>query len=260
MRSELIFECLPSYRVVPKSHNFSYVHHSGSTSDIDHIICSPGIISSSASVHVNEQDTDQMPISATFTMDIDLSETNCSREKSKRFEKSNWSKANIKINWSKATLTSLLSTIRVPYHLLQRQVLTNGKADIDCYYNQLVICMKREEEAAVPRQRIRKRTQKTIWSMDPCLKSIKNKAKLWLQIWNECGRPSSGCVTDIKLKTKTNYKRYLRSARYRGMDFPVSREDWRKVINSDKINDETMTSNCLLTSAWLTLFFDFFSD
>ena len=40
VRSELLFECLPSYRVVPKSHNFSKVHHSGSTSDIDHIICS----------------------------------------------------------------------------------------------------------------------------------------------------------------------------------------------------------------------------
>ena len=147
-------------------------------------------------------------------------------------------------------MTTRLSTLRVPYHLLQRQVPTNGKADIDCYYNQLVTCMKRAEEAAVPRQRIRKRTQKPIWSMDPCLKSIKNKAKLWLQIWNECGRPSSGCVADIKRKTKTNYKRYLRSARYRGMDFPVSREDWRKVINSDKINDETMTSNCLPPSAW----------
>ena len=33
------------------------------------------------------------------------------------------------------------------------------------------------------------------------------------------------------------------------MDFPVSRKDWRKVINSDKLNDETM-SNCLPPSAW----------
>ena len=64
-----------------KSPKFSYVHHSGSTSDIDHIICSPGIISYSASVHVNEQNTEHMPISATFTMDIDLSKTNCLREK-----------------------------------------------------------------------------------------------------------------------------------------------------------------------------------
>ena len=76
---------------------------------------------------------------------------------------------------------------------------------------------------------------------------------------NECGRPSSGCVADIKCKTKTNYKRYLRSARYRGMDFPVSREDWRKVINSDKINDETMTSNCLPTSAWYKHYSSIFS-
>ena len=135
VRSDSLFECLLSYCVVPKSHNFSYVHHSGSTSDIDHIIFLPGNISSS--VHVNKQDTDHMPNSVTFTMDIDLLETNCSWEKLKWFEKSNWSKANILHNTS--TLTTLLSTIWVTYHLLQRQVPTNGKADIDCYYNQLVM-------------------------------------------------------------------------------------------------------------------------
>ena len=188
-------------------------------------------------------------------MDINLSETNCSREISKWFEKSNWSKANIPHYIT--TLTTLLSTIRVPYHLLQRQVPKNGKADIDCYYSQLVMCMKSTEEAAVPRQRIRKRTQKPIWSMDPCLKSIQNKAKLWLHLWNECGRPSSGCVADLKRKTK--YKRYLRLALYRSMEFPVSRKDWRKVINYDKLNDETMTSNCLPPSAWYKHYSSIFS-
>jgi len=84
----------------------------------------------------------------------------------------------------------------------------------------------------------------------PLFEVDKNKAKLRLQIWNECGRPSSWCVADLKRKTKTKYKRYLRSARYRGMDFTVSRKDWRKVINSDKLNDENMTSNCLPPSAW----------
>ena len=81
VRSDLIFECLPSYYVVPKSRKCSYVHHFGSTSDIDHISCSVGIISSSASVHVKKQDTDQMPISVTFTMD--KLETNYSRKKSR---------------------------------------------------------------------------------------------------------------------------------------------------------------------------------
>ena len=62
VRSDSLFECLLSYCVVPKSHNFSYVPHSGFTSDIYHIICSPGIISSSASVHVNERGINYMPI------------------------------------------------------------------------------------------------------------------------------------------------------------------------------------------------------
>ena len=70
-------------------------------------------------------------------------------------KKSNWSNANIPHYIF--TLTALLSTIRVPYHLLQHQVPMNGKADIDCYYNQLVMCMKKAEESAVPRQHIRKK-------------------------------------------------------------------------------------------------------
>ena len=61
-----------------------------------------------------------------------------------------------------SNLKTLLSNIRVSYHLLQRQVPTKGKADIDCYYKQLVMSMKREEEAAVPWQHICKRTQKNL--------------------------------------------------------------------------------------------------
>jgi len=90
-----------------------------------------------------------MPISATFTLDNDLLKTNCLQEKSKWFEKSNWSKANIPCYIS--TLIAFLSTICIPYHLLQCQLPTNGKANIYCFYNQLVMCMKKAEEAAVPR-------------------------------------------------------------------------------------------------------------
>ena len=80
VRSDLLFERLPSYRTVAKSHKFSYVHYSGSASDTDHIICWPGIIFSSASLQAKKQDTDHIPISVTFTMDTDLSKTNYSQE------------------------------------------------------------------------------------------------------------------------------------------------------------------------------------
>ena len=118
-------------------------------------------------------------------------------------------------------MTAFLFTIDVSYHLLQRQVPTNGKADIDCYYNQLLICMKKAEETNIPSEHIRKK--KLIWSMDPWLKSIKNKAILWLQIWSEYSHPGFGCVADLKHKTKTEH---------------------------DKLNDDTMTKNCLPPSPW----------
>ena len=87
----------------------------------------------------------------------------------------------------------------------------------------------------------KKKKKKPIWSNGV----DKNKVKVWLQIWNECGQPIFVCVADLKRKTKTEYERYMWSARYHGIDFPVSRKDWQKGINSDKLNDDTVTSICL---------------
>ena len=38
--------------------------------------------------------------------------------------------------------------------------------------------------------------------------------------------------------------------RYRGMDFPVSKREWRKVINSESIRSDVPSSDCLPASAW----------
>ena len=69
---------------------------------------------------------------------------------------------------------------------------------------------------------------------------------------------SFGCVADLKRKTKPDNKRYLRSARDCGMDFPVNRKDWRKVINSDKLNDDTTTSNCFHLQLGINIILRFF--
>jgi len=101
-----------------------------------------------------------MPISVTFGMDIDLSKTKFSQKNRSGLKKSNSGKANI-LHYISA-LTALLSTIRVPYHLFQCQVPTNGKGNTDYFYNQLLMCRKKAEEATVPRKRSRKRAQKLI--------------------------------------------------------------------------------------------------
>ena len=40
-------------------------------------------------------------------------------------------------------------------------------------------------------------TQKPIWSLDTNLKTLKNKAKLWLKVQNECDRPYCGIVSNL---------------------------------------------------------------
>ena len=183
VRSDSLFECLPSYRDVPKFHKYSYVLHPGSTSDINRIIFSPGFITSSASTNVNEQDTDHMPISVTFTMDIDVSETNCSWEKSKWFEKSNLSKANIPHYIF--TLTALCSTIRVPYHPLQYQYLHMLKMILTVIVTDFWCVWKRYKKQPYLGNVFAKK-HKTYLVNGPLFKVDKNKAKLWLNMWSEC--------------------------------------------------------------------------
>ena len=112
----------------------------------------------------------------------------------------------------------------------------------------------------MPLQRVRCGTQKPIWSLDPNLKTLKNKAKFWLKVWNECDRPPCGIVSDLKRKTRREYKKYLKSMRYRGMDFPVSKREWRKVINSESIRSDVPNSDCLPASAWHDHYSSIFSN
>ena len=60
VRSDSLFGCLPSYCIIPKTHPFSCIHHSGSKSNIDHIICSPSIATSIVCVHAEEHDLDHL--------------------------------------------------------------------------------------------------------------------------------------------------------------------------------------------------------
>ena len=71
--------------------------------------------------------------------------------------------------------------MRVPYHLLQLKYIGSDRVSgLNSYYRELVSCLKESECRAVPLERICIGTQKSTWSADPNLKTIKNKAKFWL--------------------------------------------------------------------------------
>jgi hypothetical protein len=94
---------------------------------------------------------------------------------SKWFKRRNWKRANIALYV--LPLSTVPSCIRVLYHLLQLQV-KGSKLDLNRYYDNIISCMKEAEKIAVPKERIRIKTQKSIWTADPELKNYKNKAKL----------------------------------------------------------------------------------
>ena len=92
-------------------------------------------------------------------------------------------------------LASLLSTVHVPYHLLQLSApCPNRQFDLNIYYLKIVSCLKQVEGVVVPLDQCPINAWQPVWNFHPELKPKKNKAKLWLQIWVACGRPPLGSV------------------------------------------------------------------
>jgi len=125
-----------------------------------------------------------------------------------------------------STLAILLGSLRVPFHLLQLNVRSvKCNHELNQYCKQIVLCLKRAEEFSVPQERVRRSTKKLIWSCDPEVRIVKNKAKLWLRIWIDNSRPQSGNVFEIKEKTKRVFKKRLRSSRYKRLDCPTNKNE-----------------------------------
>ena len=255
-RSREILECMPPYVILKKDLSYSYIHQSGSVSNIDHIISSSQLECSIIHVDIETDDIDHLSLSFTTKLKRNLCNV-APIGNSKWFKCSNWKRADIALYI--LSLSTLLNCIRVPYHLLQLQV-KGSKRDLDRYYDDIIRCMKEAEKIAVPQERIRIKTRKSIWAADPELKNFKNKAKLWLRIWVDCGRPTTGSVADIKQKTKNDYKKYLKSIRYKGMEFPASKKDWSKLINSEKLDKSDLyNSDSISSSTWYVYYSGIFS-
>ena len=79
------------------------------------------------------------------------------------------------------TLSTLLSTIKVPFHLLQTLInCPDSKEDLNSYYYQIVECLKSATKAAVPIEHVRSEFRKPLSNIHPEVKIVKSHAKLWL--------------------------------------------------------------------------------
>jgi len=96
VRKDYALDCLPLYRIIPKSLPFTYTHHSGSITDIDHVVCSSSNYCSIVTVHDDDHDIDHLPLSVIFSLPYVPTDLKF-KKKSKLFFKYNWNKADISL-------------------------------------------------------------------------------------------------------------------------------------------------------------------
>ena len=114
--TDLVLDSLPNnYRIVEKDLNYSYIHNSGASSNIDHCIFSTALSCSTVRVDEDERDYDHLPLAITL----------CVNQTSRNLVGTIAKKWCYKRDWSNAknvlyitTLAGLLFNVRVPFYLL----------------------------------------------------------------------------------------------------------------------------------------------
>ena len=232
-QSEIFLNSLPGgFHLADKDLLFIFIHNCGDlTSNLDHVIVSDSILLSSI-VHVEDSkiNNDHLPITCQLSCSM-ASSVQCNSPKGF----SNLNPENTNVLLYVLILTQLLSSIKVPFHLLQTSVCTTSTwIDINSYYQQIVFCLKSAAKKAVPSEHVRTDTCNRFWKVDPKVKMAKQKAKFWLCVWIACDHPPSGSVHQIKQKTKWEYKYSLHRARLNAWDGPCDKKSWDRAINSVK--------------------------
>ena len=165
--------CLPTtFKIWPKSVDFTYTHTSGHTSNIDHVLSCTSISSLPVTVCTDNPISDHSGLS--FLMQSTRSTIySCSR---KWVYKQNWEKCNIPLYV--ATVASVLSCIKVPFHLLcSGPSKVSAMVDFNSYYHQVIHALKVAEAKAVPTRRANIGTEKPMWSESTELQLAKDMQK-----------------------------------------------------------------------------------
>lgn len=102
--------------------------------------------------------------------------------------------------------------IKAPFSLLcDFAVLPQSEKKISIeltfYSTQINHALKCAEISAVPLRCVREKSQLEDWSKSKDLVNACNSAKLWLSVWNDCGRPRDGLVNDLRLLTKRKFNK-----------------------------------------------------
>ena len=93
-RTDCLLDLVPDYKIVPKDQSYTYIHHSGSASNIDLVICLPSLSIFEVHVLTDEQDIDHMPMSFMFSL-CNVPVYSSIPNPSRCFDKYNWNRGNI---------------------------------------------------------------------------------------------------------------------------------------------------------------------
>ena len=246
-----------------KDLNFTHVHTSMSTSDLDHVVASANLRISPVKVVLDFQLSDHLPIQFSAEIPCHSSDTQTqTTSKTPPRSRRDWRKINPVLFQEEAA--RVLSKIRVPFHLLSGLTALSREEtqlSVDFYCAEIGHALRCAEKAAVPLSRPRHHTLPG-WSENPELVDTHSKSKFWLQLWVSCGRPRSGVVNSIRLLTKRKFAKELKAHRKKMIDIESTRAKinpsllWRFLSSK---SDESLSASAIPDSEWYAYYGSEFS-
>lgn len=208
-RTQIVIGSLPDQlNVVDKDKAYTFISVANTVSNLDHVLTNFPV-SDEVKVAADGSYSDHLPLSLSITLDCPKLSGPC---KSQWRVYSDWKQ--VSNDLFAATSGDILSKIKVPFHLLQRNANSycsesEIRLQINMYCAEISHALSIAESVAVPVKRIRNRSQVKGWSRNPELAAACASAKLWLKVWHDSGKPRSGIVNEIRIHTKRKFNKAL---------------------------------------------------
>ena len=195
--------------LVSKNKNFSYIHNSGSMSNLDHVMHTQSLTPSEVLVSDSNFTSDHFPLF--FNIDLNSSVPPPPGRLQKRpYFVCDWKRASM--SSFQSTCDELVSKIRVPFDLLMvssKNHPAESRIRLNIYCGELVHALRLAEQSAVPSRRVWPGTEVPGWSANVNLQNACSSAKFWLSVWREAGCPRDGWVNKLRIHSKRKFAKEL---------------------------------------------------
>ena len=209
-RSQILLHACPSLTYVGNDRDFTYIHQSGSVSQLDYFYCSSIIKpTSNTTVLLDYSISDHMPICNSFQVKP-LPQTSPTNYPPEWLFSLNWEAANI--DSYQSSCDYILSKIRIPFALLccpNMTVESEKTILLNIYCSEITHAIHTAEKTAVPVRNIRHGTEVHNWRNNSYLLAACDSAKFSLHLWVDCGKPRSGVVIAVRVYTKRKFTKAI---------------------------------------------------